>query len=117
MSKKTVKLPTQAELAFYRSKIETGSYIGTRQLASVFAKLDAETARADLAEQQLLALSTAAEEHLAMFEAVSEGIPWGKTVLSGATFARMNTAPIMLREALKTVKSIGMSNDEFQKIP
>lgn len=44
MSKKPVKLPTAGELAFYRSKIETGSYIGKNQLAAVFATLDAAQA-------------------------------------------------------------------------
>lgn len=50
---KTIKLPTPSELAFYRSKIETGSYIGTRQLAAVFAALDDAVDRAEKAENRL----------------------------------------------------------------
>lgn len=61
MSKNTKKLPTAKELAFYRSKAVDGSYIGKNQLAAVFAALDAETARADLAEQWLLSVSEAAK--------------------------------------------------------
>lgn len=51
MSKQVKKrLPTAAELAFYRSKAEDGSYIGKNQLAAVFVALDAATARAEHAE-------------------------------------------------------------------
>lgn len=53
MSKKAPKLPTDTELAFYRSKIETGAHIGTRQLAAVFATLDDAVARASEAETRL----------------------------------------------------------------
>ena len=58
MRKKTQKLPTPKDLAFYRSKIETGSFIGKHQLASVFAALDAETARAEKAEALLHLVET-----------------------------------------------------------
>lgn len=53
MSKTTPKLPTPEELEFYRGKIETGSFIGPRQLASVFAALDDATARAEAAEKRV----------------------------------------------------------------
>ena len=53
MSKKTTRLPTPADLAFYRSKIATGSFIGKNQLAAVFAALDDAVARANDAEAKL----------------------------------------------------------------
>lgn len=58
MRKKTIKLPSPEELAFYRSKIETGEHIGVRQLASVFAALDDAVARAKQAEQLLFMAET-----------------------------------------------------------
>ena len=103
MSKKPVKLPTVTELAFYRSKIENGSYIGKNQLAAVFAHLDAENARADFAEQQIKELAVAAQAHLEMFEVVANGIQWGKTFLSAEAINRMNEAPLALRKALCSV--------------
>lgn len=58
MSKEKSKLPTPAELNFYRSKVETGSHIGTRQLAAVFAALDDAEGRAQKAEQLLFMAET-----------------------------------------------------------
>ena len=78
MSKKIQKLPTAQELAFYRSKAEDGSYIGKNQLAAVFAALDAETVRADFADNQIRELAVAAQAHLEMFDVVSNGIQWEK---------------------------------------
>lgn len=103
MSKKAQKLPTEAELAFYRSKSVDGSYIGKNQLAAVFAALDAETARADFADNQIRELAVAAQAHLEMFETVSSGIQWGKTFLSADAITRMNEAPLALRKALASV--------------
>lgn len=102
MAKKRA-LPTEAELDFYRSKIATGSFIGKNQLAAVFAKLDAETARADFAEQQVKELASAAQAHLVMFETVADGVQWGKTFLSADAITRMNEAPLALRKALCAV--------------
>lgn len=53
MSKSSPKLPTPKELEFYRSKIATGSYIGSRQLAAVFVALDDANARAEAAEKRV----------------------------------------------------------------
>lgn len=65
MGKRTPKLPTPAELALYRGKIETGSHIGSRQLAAVFAALDDATARAEAAEKRVRDMEAAKKELLA----------------------------------------------------
>ena len=100
MSRKIKKLPTPEDLAFYRSKIETGSFIGKNQLAAVFAALDNAEARANCAEERLQSLVGASRAHLEMFEVVAAGVPWGKTCLTGEAITRMNEAPILLRRAL-----------------
>lgn len=68
MSKKTTKLPTAQELAFYRSKIADNSYIGKNQLAAVFAQLDVETARANSGVRCVQHLLQAATRCLAVCE-------------------------------------------------
>ena len=58
MSKKRTLLPTPAELAFYRSKIERNSFIGKNQLAAVFAALDDAVAQLKQAETLLFMAET-----------------------------------------------------------
>ena len=104
MNRNTKKLPTPEELAFYRSKIETGSFIGKNQLAAVFVALDDATDRANHAEKQLQSVINAANAHLEMFGVVADCIPWGKTFLTNEAIIRMNEAPIMLRKALAAAR-------------
>lgn len=64
MSKSSPKLPTPEELALYRGKIETGSHIGSRQLAAVFAALDNANACAEAAEKRVRDMEAARKELL-----------------------------------------------------
>ena len=103
--KKTLKLPTSAELAFYRSKIDKQhAGIGKNQLASIFAALDAETARANIAEENISLLVQAAKAYIAMFEVLAERIPWRETVLNADAITQMNSAPIALKSIIAAVE-------------
>lgn len=64
MSKSSPKLPTPEELALYRGKIATGSHIGSRQLAAVFAALDDANARAEAAETRVRDMGAVRKELL-----------------------------------------------------
>lgn len=111
MDKGTSHLPTPEELKFYRSKVETGSHIGSRQLAAVFAALDDATARTEAAEKRVRAMEAAKKELLAGATLVT-GFGDGVSVVIGILRAAAVDCPTLAQATIAELADVFEANQQ-----